>query len=233
MTFTEACKPFINRYGTFNQTPNEEEQNSGNSLLFMGTYYQIKYDLNELKVLAETGNFYNALSNYRRDSGILNRYPNNTEILEAHDDYIGVLNASSIFDSFWSGTIFTRRHYYWNFNNVSPREFTFQTWFARFPGFISHVYFANNLKPSLLNRLTWITKVVLDSFNNDSMSDKILTWHMIKCYERTNFRFTFCDLAVKLWKNKLIKNYKDKMGTVFQKYYNADHPFSVYMKGRI
>jgi len=234
MNFTEACRYYINKYLTFNQTPNElNAQNSGNALLYMATYYQIKEIVGELTDFNKTM-FEQMLKFYKSEHsiGVLNRYPSNTEQLQAYDDYVGLLNATSLFNSTWSRDVMFRKYYCWYFDNQDAIRTNPRCWYGRFPGFVAHVYFSNKRLPSLFNRFTWVIKVLSDANNYESMSDKIMTWHMIRCYQRSGFKLTICDAAVNIWIRNLKASFPNLMGTVFEKYYNTEHPFAIYMKGK-
>lgn len=237
MTFTEACAPYINKYGTFNQTPGESEQNSGNALLYTATYYQIKYELEEISritKIADKYRFYNIINDYSMVRGLLNRKPGDNKELQGWDDYIGIINVASLLDEQLISNSFLGygRQHFWFFNNT-VNSTTLRHYFGRNFNFISHSYFASNRVPPIFERAKWVIGLLHNAFFKDGASETILAWHFIKCYERQTNRFTFCDLAVKIWKEKLIKQFPNQMGSVFEEYYNKDHPFAVYMKDRI
>lgn len=238
MNAREACIPYINKYGTFNQTPNEEEQNSGNSLLYYGEYIEILNEYGELTDY-DKENFIKVIRNYYNKSGLLNRRPGDSTERQAHDDYEGVLSAASILSPEIANEImvYLQEHHF-NADNVKPdhideEDVKLRNWFGRHFGFVAHVYFSNKKKPSVFERIRWIISIFSNARKKDGMSGVILSWLKIKTYERCGFNLLFCALVSKYWKLKLRKQIPEMMGNVFGQYFNSGHPFAVLMKDRV
>lgn len=239
MNVRELCGPYINKYGTFNQSPNELEQNSGNALLYFGEYIEI---LNEYKELTDYDkeNFKKVVRQYYNNiAGLLNRRPGDNTERQAHDDYEGVLSAASILspEIAYEILLYLKEHNF-NADNVNPdtidkEDLKLRNWFGRHFGFIAHLYFTNKLKPSLFERIRWIVSIFFNARKKDGMSGVILSWLKIKSYERSGFNLIFCSLVSYYWKKKLCDQMPGLMGDVFKEYFNKEHPFTILMRNRV
>lgn len=239
MSFKTDCSQFINKYSTFNQSPGELEQNSDNALLYYGDYVRICKILDEpYSNISE--DFKSVVRKYyvQGNAGLLNRRPIGSTA-EAFDDYVGILSAAASISPEIAFEIFNYgKQNNWCFNNLNPGSIIFKVlnpkfYFGRIFGFIAHAYFANKLKPSFFEQLRWIAALLMDAYKKDGTSQTRLCWHFVKTYEDSNLNLTLCNLTVKIWKKSFWKAFPEGMGQLFKEYFNKDHPFAVYMEGKL
>lgn len=135
-------------------------------------------------------------------SGLLNRSPTKIDDQQGWDDYVALLTTSgkNVTNLPICNRILNRsKKLLCSFNNVDPGVFTFKSCFARYPQFLAHLRFANNLAPNIFFKLLWAVGVFFASFAK-SPTSIILNYMMI---EAMNGSSLICTMASVFWSRKM------------------------------
>ncbi len=206
--YLEKRYPFVGLH------PNPPDRSSDNGLLFSATYLVLSGDG------AYIEEFDDLVWMCRDESGHINgffkRYPADTGYT-AHDDFVGVLVASKLFELQWARKILSMgKETGWHFGD---------RFFGRIPYFRPLVYAACGRRLSIFQQLIASISYIGDCFSpREETSGRCLLYLMTK---------VFCDQGLiirsvlHVWRRKMRKLYPDGPKGMYAIYFGAEHPFAV------
>lgn len=214
---------YWNKYGSLNiYSKNNPEQDNGNALGYAAHYYSI---LSRNGLVEDTDRFklQNAVNAYWKESGLLNRKPNDPWY-QAFDDYEFVCHAAHMIGltQIPEQIVQYGRKHWWYFNNTPDQTLRGKNFFGRLPNFVAHVKICSGRKPNLFERLYWCLGLYMGA-NKDytNCSGKVREFMYIQNYERSGFKCWFMDKAVISWRNRMNKIYPSlQMGEVLTVYFS-------------
>lgn len=196
---------------------------TGNGLLYTGLFYSI---------LAVTDNL--SIEDVRRFAravepcwvyaykGLLERNDGRPD-QQAHDDYIGVVVASYLLNTYHARAVhdFGKAHC-WVFDNVHPTKFSLNCWHGRFPGLVGLYRVCAKQDPGFVQEVGLATSIYANALSGkEKFGGKILTWLKVQALKH---QATSCMDAVEYWERKLVKDY-GSFANVLAGYFGPDHAF--------
>jgi hypothetical protein len=94
----------------------------------------------------------------------------------------------------------------YNYNNVEPGKFTFQTWMGKYPAMLVHWKLAAGDQPDPSEFGLWGAALILSAKKGDQ-DGWIQSWLMILTYEMSQYHSTVADFAVGQWWTMLHSRY--------------------------
>ena len=223
VSFQKYCEPYL-KDGMI--IPRLGEEPDGNALLYTATYYIITDILHEATPQHRL-DLYKLVVDSWMELGRLSRGPHKKSDPASHDDHSGIAATSLFYDTAHAIMIY----------NEWP-------WWKFWPlGILPHLKLCAGKKLGVLDKLCWVANIYGTTFSKyDSTSGRILDWIKISAYERSYERSKIMQWAINKWRADIAKRYPHRMGDVFSVYFdrslelkeeNMQHPFAVYMNGRL
>lgn len=162
--------------------------------------------------------------------GIFNRAPDKFDH-QAHDDYIGIACTSKILHLPFAGYINDVKLRYYD-NTEESTKFELKNWHGRFPWAILTYRLCGGLGANILLQLAFCIYLYMGIKNKDltDTSGRILRWLQ---KENVKGKYKLVDKFIKMWEDDIKAKYPDAMGTVLGIYYGEEHPFALYMRGKV
>jgi hypothetical protein len=98
-------------------------------------------------------------------------------------------------------------------------------WFGRFIGFPGYIEHCATGKMSIFKQVLWSIETMLSCLNPVSnTSGKLLKWIQLR---NISGHYKLCDLAIKFWKSKMMKQYPNGLRGVMYIYFSETHPLTL------
>lgn len=165
--------------------------------------------------------------------GLFSRNPTKHTDQQGPDDYIAIIHMSKALNQKYHQWIMrSAQENDWVFLNGSHTDVKTlkSAWLGRFPQFRAHVKYANNIVPTLLERIVWAWSVAFSPRKNDQDS-WILSWHLKRVGETKNKTER---IASNIWEWRFKRAHPEGIGSIIGKYFgNPNHPTAVLLEGII
>lgn len=108
-------------------------------------------------------------------------------------------------------------------------KINFNAWFGRMKQFVAHLKWANNISPSLTEKLVWSLSVILGSYSKPENQDGwILSWLLVRNYENSEKHSFLANIAANWWRKRLYKQFPNGLKDL--KYLDGNHPITRFWK---
>lgn len=199
---------------------------SNNGVMYTGEFIVI---LNRLGELTDEERHYwrLAMTNCEISPGLIKRSPTNDRDNEGPDDYHGYLAAAKHCDPQRAKNFLAHGYRHFGFYDSNGR-LEIKDFMWRFPQLIVQARMAAGLR-CFTSRLFFILPLMYHYLKAVPTSDtdaRRLGWLLIQTWDGKGF---FSKLAVRLWGDKLLKDYPNGMRDVAGIYYERGHPFAAFI----
>ena len=234
MSFKDDSKTYMDPEGFFGQRQNPGFRSTNNSLLYTGTYFTILVILGEarkedLEVFEKIVQACEVPVGAVPTPGLYYRHPDQNDIPEEHDDYVGLASAAYHLNSSVAKDIvnYGRKHA-WFYDSITPFAHNLARWHAKFGSVTPHYKVCAGERLPLFDQITWATSILLDAISpRVNLSTKILNWLKIKAIDG---KYPICNAAIAFWRFKMHRLFPNGMADVFTLYFTNDggseHPFA-------
>lgn len=221
----------------------DNDATSGNHHVINATYHLINFKLNDLYPASLEGKEdynkeYAFIANTQVEPGLYVRHPVKAKDNQTHDDYIGLLVSSKIFNlgiakaihEYGQSRRFLLKNY---FDTLKESRFKFDSWFGRFTWFTAVVKVRVGIEPNLLEKISYCAHIMTDVYLNKdrtNTSGRILQWMMNSMMKGKS---KIVDACINKWEENIKATYPGQMGEVLGIYHGVNHPFTKAMWGKI
>lgn len=224
----ENAEKFIDSNGLISPDGNT----SGNGIRYTAEY-MLGLQFRGLRDHIDDHTYFPVIDSCMLKTGLFSRTPDKKTAQQGPDDYIALIHM---------GKVLHQKYHKWIMQYALDNEWIFlnaehvgvgtikSAWLGRFPQFRAHLKYANNVVPTLFERIVWAWSVAISPKAKDQDS-WMLSWHLKRIGEIKG-KLERC--AANVWEWRLKRNYPNGLGSILASYFgNPAHPTAILLEGII